>query len=929
VGGFGRLEEGVSVLEAVVMIGDRGHSQAVDLCLSRCSMNLSLTRLIFLGLLLYPTEAWAQIRADGTQSTRVTSPDGQHFTVDGGDRAGSSLFHSFQELSVPTGGSVWFNNSPDVATIFSRVTGTSLSTINGLIRANGQANLFLLNPNGIIFGPNAQLDIGGSWIASTANSLRFADGTVFSAVAPNPVLTVSVSVGLQYGDRPGAIISQGNLQVAPGQTLGLLGGGLSVNSGSLKAPAGQVELAAVRSGTVNLTGFEFNYDSPTRGQIELSNGAIVNTDGTGGGRIHLTGQDISLVGGANLQSNTLGNGVGQDIRIDAQRLAIGKFSFIASNSLAEGSAGDILINARQAADLTGTGGFDLQSQLSSLLQTRRTLDGSLPRGSLLSFAAGSGAGGDIRIQTRHLNLRRGAAIFTSPFATGQGGDLVINADGNVILSESGLISSAVGDGSAGELRVNADRLVLRDGTVLSSGTLGRGGGGDMRFQTNDMVVTGGLAGFLGQTITSSTIAAGSIGGTAPGGDITIATQRLRVSGGGIISSGSGLFADEGRLQILQGGRGGDITVRATESVEVLGRSPDLRFPSVVEARTVSRARAGDISITTPRLVVRNGALVTSDTSSSGKGGDLRIQADLIDLTGSAEGQFRSGLFSSSGVPGRDLVGSGSAGSIILTTERLQLDRHAQVGVNSLGTADAGAVRIRANQIAIDNGRINATTASGEGGNIRLRAADQLFISNQGQIVATAGGTGNGGNVTIAAPFVIANNNGDIVANAVRGTGGNIQITTEGIFGTDYRSQLTPDSDITASSQFGLSGQVNIIRPNVAPDSGLIELPDTVRDSSQQIAASCNAATSRFIVTGQGGLPENPVMLQYGDRPWDDLRDLTPHSHPSERTQTRPASPEPLLEATTWTTDAQSKITLIAAATRNFNPAATCATHPTP
>jgi filamentous hemagglutinin family protein len=107
----------------------------------------------------------AQVIPDGTLKTTV-SQSGNNFTITNGDRVGNNLFHSFSQFSIPSKGSAFFNNASDIQNIFSRVTGGSVSNIDGLIQANGSANLFLLNPSGIIFGPNAKLDISGSFVAT-------------------------------------------------------------------------------------------------------------------------------------------------------------------------------------------------------------------------------------------------------------------------------------------------------------------------------------------------------------------------------------------------------------------------------------------------------------------------------------------------------------------------------------------------------------------------------------------------------------------------------------------------------------------------------------------------------------------------------------------------------------------------------------------
>lgn len=208
---------------------------------------------------------------DGTTNT-IVNPNGNNFTILNGIQKGNNLFHSFSNFSVPTGGSATFDltNTPNITTIFSRVTGGNVSNIDGLIckvNSSNPVSLFLMNSVGIVFGANARLNIGGSFVGTTANSIKFADGVEFSAVNSTtpPLLTMSVPIGLQLGSSASPIQVQGKgndgivptsnfgIVSSPGKTIALVGGDITFTGGVITAPVGRIEVGAVGSGTVNLT----------------------------------------------------------------------------------------------------------------------------------------------------------------------------------------------------------------------------------------------------------------------------------------------------------------------------------------------------------------------------------------------------------------------------------------------------------------------------------------------------------------------------------------------------------------------------------------------------------------------------------------------------------------------------------------------------
>ncbi|HEY9701468.1 MAG TPA: S-layer family protein, partial [Allocoleopsis sp.] len=261
-------------------------------------------------------------------------------------------------------------------------------------------------------------------------------------------------------------------------------------------------------------------------------------------------------------------------------------------------------------------------------------------------------------------------------------------------------------------------------------------------------------------------------------------------------------------------------------------------------------------------ILNGGAIGTSATeNTSGNGGNITLNiTESLDISGKSN----SGNSSLLAVRTKE-NSTGNAGILTVNSPIINITDEGKITAEGLGSGNAGILNINANVLNLKNkGLITASTTSGEGGNINLNLNNYLLMRNQSLITATAGGSGNGGNININAPFLIAidTENSDIFANAFKGRGGNINITTNGIYGLQFRDKPSNLSDITASSEFGLNGTVQINTPGIDPAQGLIELSGKIVDISVLVEKGCNSRSARnnnrFIYTGRNGLPNNPV-----------------------------------------------------------------------
>ncbi|MFG6105937.1 filamentous hemagglutinin N-terminal domain-containing protein [Leptothoe sp. EHU-05/26/07-4] len=440
--------------------------------------------------------------------------------IDGGAERGSNLFHSFSEFNIDAGQRVYFANPESIDNILSRVTGTNTSNIDGLLGVDGPANLFFLNPNGIVFGPGAELDIHGSFTASTAASLPLANGGEFRATPlNNELLTFSTPLGVQFNHQPqGDIDNQGDLTVDAGERLTLFGDNV-LNSGSLTTPSGTVEVignhvSLADQATIGVSGQQGGQVLLSADTVDLSSG-LIDISGT------VTGGDLAVYADKSL---TLG------VTVDAAGGGHALFDPPTFTVNAEGANTIVSTLAGGNATISASDTININAVVNSNDQTNAntlTLDDE---------------NGDGRLA---INLNAPILLGANQTLTGDGSTVNVNVtnpgivqNGIDVAAIDGTVNLAAGNYQEGQ-PVTLNRNVTLSGAGAGITTL-NGANAHRVLQVN-----GGTVRVSDLTITNGRVQAGSGGGIQVGGNgnftlanSTVANNTATGVGGGISLVGS-------------------------------------------------------------------------------------------------------------------------------------------------------------------------------------------------------------------------------------------------------------------------------------------------------------------------------------------------------------------------------------------------------
>ncbi|MEA5546626.1 filamentous hemagglutinin N-terminal domain-containing protein [Limnoraphis robusta CCNP1324] len=701
--------------------------------------------------------------------------------IDGGAVRGSNLFHSFQEFNIREGRGAYFSNPDNIINILTRVTGGNISEILGTLGVLGNANLFLINPAGIVFGPNARLDVGGSFFATTADGVLFENGFEFAASNPEapPLLTINMPLGLNIRENPGAIVNQTlpqlvrldesplrndagflipqGLNVPRNQTLALVGGDVLFDNGVAISPGSRIQLGGLSEpGIIELTNVGANSNTPIlqfpdniqRGNVALTNESEINVRGNGGGDVNINARNVEISGDSVIRVG-IDEGLGfleaktGDININAQEniLLTGASSSITNriNLGGTGLSGNINITANSlsinggafiSTSILGNGNAgNINVKAASVEIAGTSPDGEFPSALIAGGSeTGIGNGGNITIETGQFRLTEGGEIINGSFGQGNAGSTSIFATDLVELSNSNILSdvgeNAVGNGS--DLKIETGQFRLTEGARIQSSTFGQGNSGSISIFATDSVE-------LANSDIFSDVGENAVG---DGGNIKIEAQNINFSnsivegetlgtgnvGNIIINTGTLVVRDGTDIQLDVSpeatGSTGNIIVNASESVDIIGVSPT-GLISRINTRTLGSGNAGSVIINTPRLALRNGGTIFANTFNTGQAGDVIINAsESVEVSGGSP--IQSDLDSVEFVlePSFDPEDINVISSDISTR-------------SSRGEGRAGSVFITTNKLTIREGGEIETSVSGRGssGLVEVKA-NEVEITGQ-------------------------------------------------------------------------------------------------------------------------------------------------------------------------------------------------------
>ena len=684
---------------------------------------------------------------------------------------GGNLFHSFSEFNLVVGEKAVFAGLAGVQNVLSRVTGGA-SSINGRIECS--TNLFLINPAGIVFGPNASIDVAGAFSAATADYIKLSDGARFSATASlgegDSLTSAPVSAFGFLSAKPAAIqFNQTQLAGGAGGEMFFAAGDVSLDAAVLAAASGRIGLVGVASPGVVPAGVSALAAAnaaivPVMGQVGLKNGAKVDVNGSAGGRVVIRAGKFQMTERSSINAEHSGPGIGGGIDVRTTESVSLSNGAIKANVWGTGDGGEVYV---ATGELSILGDY---------------------LGGVFADSHGGGSGAAVRLNAGRIFIENGF-VSAKALSSGRGGDITVNAENISIKGYGGGISAeAYGAGSGGNIVINAPTVSLDGSVYLNVNSSGQGNAGSVRVRSTELTLTG----YAG--VYASTTGAGNAGG------IELSATRLSIDSGYVFSFASGVATGHAGGVAVQAdvfslsngselnssskgaGRGGDISISAGEA------TIDASF---VNVDTSGAGPGGNIVIRAPDFLLTGYGTVSANASSAGAGGNIEIAATRLSISEKFTGAGNGG-----GYVKAETSGAGAGGSVKLLSSELLISGYGGVFTGTTGRGGAGTVLSEPGRVSFVSGQAVVFPVSGG----KLEIANGYISSDVGP-----GATGPGGLVKIrSGVFKIGGDAGGVsVGTEGPGKGGDVELEVE-------RLSLSGPVYISARSRSaGASGMIHV------------------------------------------------------------------------------------------------------------------------
>lgn len=796
---------------------------------------------LFCFTLVANTPVYAEVITDGSLGSITTLSGQMEIPQSLGTTTGNNLFHSFNRFNINTGESVTFTGDNSLNNVISRVTGGQISVIDGLLQSTiGNANFYFINPAGVMFGANAQIDVPAAFYMSTADTLKFADGSQFSATnfAAN---TLSIAEPTSFGflnNQGGNIeVQDSTLEFKETNNVSLSAHNVTINNGWL-TNAGNLQVYATGNTATDLA-INAPVTQTLTGRVALNKGSWLDANFDTGGKITVQGGDIVVDDGSAVTADTLGSANAGGVSIKSNSLSVLNGGRIGSSTEDTGNAGNVTIDAGNIL-VDGQG----SNRFTGIISNSNN-----------DTIANAGNAATVSIKANNVKIANGGQISSDAWGSGNAGNVVINA-ANVLVDGQGngaWISSNSNNevlanaGNAGSVSITGTNVNVLNRGQISSDAWGTGnagnatvnaanvsvdGQGDSAFTgiasntNNEVLANAGNAGTV--NINANNLSVSNYGqivsdtwGSGNAGNIAINASNISVDGQGnntFISSSSrnrvlsnagnaGLVNVHGNnISVSNAGQIATITSGTGNAgnINIHGNNTVINNAKIFsDANAGSAGNAGTVIVENGNLItVQNGALISSSTSGAGSAGHVIVNAPVISVDNasisaeaSAQSQGQTGNVAVVANQAIYLTNNGkislkndaniantakiTPSSITVSAPDIDL-KNSEITTAATGNVDAADININfSHALTMDPSFISTTANTGNGGDITIRGGGLISLQNSGFLTSVNGANSNGGNINVSADQLVMNT-GVIQANAVGGSGGNINLNVKAL-----------------------------------------------------------------------------------------------------------------------------------------------------